>query len=157
MASYDRKFEIIRPTLDRLMREPLEVSDARLVDPNNTAVVPLIDGELVQVTAEYKWNRASDNDVPSFFCIEDRGDYGVQASKRLTAIMGPSFVADTIVYDTALVTLGEDVMIGTVSNTLSGSVNRAGLVAVSAGLVLGYVLRVAANNGGRLRIIQTLV
>ncbi len=157
MASYDRKFAIVRPTLDRLNRHPLEVSDTRLLDPLNTAVVPLIDGELVQINADYKYARATTATVPSYFVIEDRGDYGVQASRKLSALMGPSFLADTIVYDTALTTLGAAVGLGSVNNALSGSVARAGLVAAASNLVIGYITRVAANNGGLLQIIQTLV
>jgi len=157
MASYDRKFEIVRPSLDRLNRHPLEVADTRLIDPSNTVVVPLIDGELVQNNSENKWLRATTAAAPSFFVIEDRGDYGVQASRKLSALMGPTFLADTIVYDTALTTLGAAVQLGTVNNSLSGSVARAGLVASAGGLIVGYVMRLAAVNGGRLQFIQTMV
>lgn len=158
MASYDRKFEVIQPTLDRLVRKPLEVADLRLLDPTNVAVVPLIPGELVQLDSTYKWVRASAAASPSFFSVEDRGDYGVQASRKLSAIMGGgAFECDTIVYNTGLTTVGAAVQLGTVNNSLSGSVNRAGLVASAGGLVLGYVTRPAAVNNGLLRILQTLV
>lgn len=158
MASYDRKFAVVQPTLDRLSRKTLEVSDTRLLDPNNVAVVPLIDGELVFVDATYKWIRATDAAKPSFFTIEDRGDYGVQASRKLSAIMGGgAFECDTIVYNTGLTTLGAGVQLGTVNNSLSGSVNRSGLIASAGGLVIGYVMRTAATNGGLLRILQTMV
>lgn len=158
MVSYDRKFEVIQPTLDRLVRKPLEVADLRLLDPTNVAVVPLIAGELVQLDSTYKWIRAATFTQPSFFSVEDRGDYGVQASRKLSAIMGGgAFECDTIVYNTGLTTVGAAVQAGVVNNTLSGSVNRAGLVASAGGVVLGYVTRVAALNNGLLRILQTLV
>lgn len=157
MASYDRKFEIVRPSLDRLSRHPLEVADVRLLNPTATAVVPLIDGELVQTNSENKWVRAATVAAPSFFVIEDRGDYGVQASRKLAALMGPTFLADTIVYDTALNTLHAAVQLGTVNNSLSGSLARAGLVASAGGLVIGYIMRLPATNGGRLQFIQTMV
>lgn len=158
MASYDRKFEVIQPTLDRLIRKPLEVADLRLLDPTSVAVVPLIAGELVQVDSTYKWIRAATAAQPSFFSVEDRGDYGVQAARKLSAIMGGgAFECDTIVYNTGITTVGAAVQLGTVNNALSGSVNRAGLIASAGGLVLGYVTRPAATNGGLLRILQTLV
>lgn len=160
MASYDRKFEVIQPTLDRLVRKPLEVADVRLLDPTGAggAVVALIAGELVQLDSTYKWIRAATFTQPSFFSVEDRGDYGVQASRKLSAIMGGgAFECDTIVYNTGLTTVGAAVQAGVVNNTLSGSVNRAGLVASAGGVVLGYVTRVAALNNGLLRILQTLV
>lgn len=160
MASYDRKFEVIQPTLDRLVRKTLEVEDLRLLDPTGGggAVVPLIQGELVQLTSVYKFARASSPTVPSFFSIEDRGDLGPQASRKLSVIMGGgAFEADTIVYNTGLTTLGAAVQMGTVNNALSGSLARAGLVASAGGIVLGYVTRTASLNGGLLRILQTLV
>lgn len=156
MSSFDRKFEIIQPTLDRLTRKPLEVANQGLLNPQGVAPVPLIDGELVQVTATYKWDRASDASKPSFFSIEDRGDYGVQASRKLSVVMGPTFEADTVVFDTVgIVTLGMAVQMGVVNNALSGSLARAGLVASAGGIILGYVLRLPASNGNRLRFIQT--
>jgi hypothetical protein len=156
MASFDRKFEIILPTLDRLMRMPLEVSDLGLINPNGTSPVPLIDGELVFVDANFKWVRATDPTLPSFFIIEDRGDYGVQASRKMSAIVGPSFVADTIVFDTAIASLGQALDMGTVNNAAVGSVNRSGLVAhAGSNKILGYVMRLPASNGNRLRFIQT--
>jgi hypothetical protein len=158
MASYDRKFAVVQPSLDQLSRKPLEVADVQLLNPNSVSPVPLIDGELVFVDSTYKWARATDATKPSFFTIEDRGDYGVQASRKLSAIMGGgAFECDTIVYDTGLTTLGAGVGQGTVNNTLSGSVNRSGLVAVSTNVLIGYITRLPANNNGLLRIIQTLV
>ena len=158
MATFDRKFAVVQPTLDRLVRKPLEVTDTRLLDPTNGSVVPLIDGELVQLTSDYKWNRGSDTSKPAFFTIEDRGDYGVQASRKLSAIMGGgAFECDTIVFDTALTTLGAAVEAGAVNNSLSGSVARWGLVAHSAGIIIGYITRPALGNNGLLRILQTFV
>lgn len=156
MATFDRKFEIIQPTLDRLMRKPLEVANLGLLNPQGTSPVPLIDGEIVQVDASYKWARGTDGAKPGFFCIEDRGDYGVQASRKLSAILGPTFEADTVVFDNVgITTLGQAVQAGAVNNALSGSVARWGLIPVAAGIVIGYVMRLPASNGGRLRFIQT--
>lgn len=155
MATFDRKFEIIQPTLDRLMRKPLEVADLGLLNPTGTSPVPLIDGEIVQVNSSYKWARGTDAAKPGFFCIEDRGDYGVQASRKLSAVLGPTFEADTVVFDTAIATLGQALVAGAVNNSLSGSVARWGLVPAGAGIVIGYVMRLPANNGNRLRFIQT--
>lgn len=156
MASYDRKFSILQPSLDRLTRKPLEVANTALLNPNSTSPLALIDGEIVQLNSSYQWTRGSDATKPGFFCIEDRGDYGVQASRKLSAIMGGGgFEADTIVYDTALTTLGAAVGQGTVNNSLSGSVARWGLVAAGGNIVIGYVTRLAAQNGNLLRFFCT--
>lgn len=158
MASYDRQFEVIMPSLDRLVRKPLEVADAGLLDPTGTSPVPLIDGELVQVNASYQWARGTTTTSPSHFTIEDRGDYGVQASKKLSAILAGGFEADTVVFDTAVTTLGAALMAGNVSNALSGSVTRRGLVAhTSTNVVIGYVMRPHASNNNKLRFLQVAV
>lgn len=158
MASFDRQFEVIMPSLDRLVRKPLEVADTRLLDPTNSAVVPLIDGELVQVNASYQWARGSSTSSPAHFTIEDRGDYGVQASRKLSAILLGGFEADTVVFDSGVTTLGAPLMLGTVNDALSGSVNRAGLIAhTSTNVVIGYVMRPHASNNNKLRFLQVAV
>jgi hypothetical protein len=157
MASFDRQFEVVRPSLDKLTRMSLEVADTRLLDPNETAVVPFIDGEFAQVDANYQWVRAADAARPSSAIIEWRGDYGVQAARKLSVLRCGGYEADTIVFDAALTTLGAGLGLGTVNNAAVGSVNRAGLIAVGGNLIIGYVTRVAANNGGRLRFLQTQV
>lgn len=158
MASYDRKFEVLFPSLDRLVRRPLVVANTGLVDPNGTSPVPLIDGEFVAIDTNEKYIRATDPTKLAYACIEWRGAYEVQSSKRMSALAVGGYIADTIVFDTGLTTLGAAVMIGTVNNTNVGSVNRTGLVAqTSTNLVIGYVVKLAASNGGLLRFQQTLV
>lgn len=157
MASFDRQFEVVRPTLDRLTRQALEVADVRLLDPHNTDVVPLIDGEFAQEDATYKWVRATDAARPSHAVLEWRGDTGVQASRKLSVLRLGGYEADTIVFDAALTTLGAALGLGTVNNAAVGSVARAGLIAVGGNLRIGFITRTAATNGGRLRFLQTQV
>lgn len=155
MASFDRQFEVVAPDLSMLFRKPLEVADTRLLDPTNTAVVPLIDGEFVQVNSAYKWARASSLTQLSYAAIEDRGDYGTQASRKLSVLFIGGYEADTIAFDAALTTLGAPLMHGDL--TIGGDTRRGLVAHTSTNLVIGYVTRVAANNGGRLRFQQTLV
>jgi hypothetical protein len=158
MASFDRKFEIVYPTLDRLIRMPLEVGDLGLINPQSTVPVPLIDGELVFLNASGKYVRATDATAPAFFVLEDRGDYGVQASRKMSAVVGPTgFVANTIVFDAAIAALGQSLMLGTVNNAAVGSVNRAGLVPhAGANRRLGFVLRLPATNKNLLQFMSAL-
>ncbi len=154
MADFDRQFEVVAPDLTMLYRKPLEAADTGLLDPTGTSPVPLIDGEFVQLNASYQWIRATDTTQLSYVCIEDRGDYGVQASRKLSALFIGGYEADTIVFDSALTTLGAPVMHGDVT---VGGATRRGLIAHATDLVVGYITRTAANNGGRLRFQQTLV
>lgn len=156
MASYDRKFELLTPW-EKVWRRPLDVADKDLLTPNPVGKVPFIPGELVQLNATYQFVRATTDTIPSYFVIDDRGDTGVQMSRKLTVIFTGSFEADTIVFADTLTTLGTALKVGTVNNAAVGSVNRAGLVAQGGtGVILGYITRVAAANGGRLRFHKTL-
>lgn len=152
--SVDRKFEILRPSLDRLSRQPLEVANLGLINPSSTSPLCLVDGELVQIDATGKWIRATDADKPSHVVIDDRGDYGIQASRKLTAVVGGGhFIANTVLFNAALTTVGVAVKFGTVS--IEGQ-NRAALVAqAGSGLILGYVNKVASANGGKLQVLWT--
>lgn len=158
MAEFDRRFEILHPTLDRLDPQNLEVADPALLDPSSVSPVPLIDGELVQHDSNYKWVRGLTANFaqPSFFVMEWRGDYGVQASRKLAAIKGGTFEADTIVWDGAP-TLGGALEMATITDARFGGVARAGLQVRTTGLIIGYCTRVPGVNGGRLRFLQTLV
>lgn len=151
--SVDRKFEILRPTWDRLVRASIEVGQLGLVNPLGVSPIPLVDGELVAMVGG-KWVRATDAAVPSFFQLEDRGDIGVQATRKMSAVVGGGgFWINTVLFNSGLTTEGAPVKLGSV--TVEG-VARAGLVAhAGSGLLLGYVMKPAALNGGRLQVLIT--
>lgn len=154
MPNYSSKFEVVRPSLDQLIRAALPVTDPGLLDPQGTSPIPLLPGEFVEDAAGGKYDRASTITTLSYALIEDQGDYGVQASKKLSALRGGTYEADTYIFNAGLTTLGAAVEIGTVA---VDGINHTGLVANTTGLVIGYVTKVAADNGGRLRFLQTLV
>lgn len=149
----DKKFEIINPSLDKLVRKVREVGALGLLNPFNASPLPLIDGELVALV-NGKWVRATDATKPSFFWIEDRGDLGVQASKKGAAVVGGgNFWANTVLFDPALTVEGTAVKLGTVT---VDNVSRAGLVAQGGtGIIKGYVMIPAAMNSGKLQVMIT--
>ena len=150
--SVDRKFEVLRPTLDRLVRTSIEVGDLGLINPLGVTPVPLVDGELVQMVGG-KLVRATDAARPSFFSLEDRGDAGVQATRHMAAIVGGGgFWINTVLFNAGLTTEGAPVGLGSV--TIEG-VARAGLIAHATGIIIGYVMKPAALNGGRLQVLVT--
>ncbi len=151
--SVDRKFEVLRPTLDRLVRASIEVGQLGLLNPLGVSPVPLVDGELVQMVGG-KFVRATNAALPSFFSLEDRGDAGVQATRKLSAIVGGgSYWINTVLFDATLTTEGAPVKLGSV--TIEG-IPRAALVAQGGtGLILGYVMKPASINGGRLQVMVT--
>jgi hypothetical protein len=152
--SVDRKFEILRPSLDRLSRLPLEVANLGLINPQSTSPLALVDGELVQIDIAGKWARATDATKPSHVAIDDRGDYGIQASRKLTAVVGGGhFIANTVLFNSGLTTIGTPVKYGSVTVE---SLARAGLVdQAGSGIILGYVMKVSAANGGKLQVLWT--
>lgn len=149
--SVDRKFEVVRPTLDRLNRAPLDINNVALLNPNSVSPLALVDGELVAMVAGGKLDRASDGTVPSFFSIDDRGDATVQATRKLTVIMGGgSFLCNTVIFDSSLGTRGAKLQQGTVTVE---SLSRSGLIAQSgSGLILGYVMKLPSENSGKLQV-----
>jgi len=153
-TNYSSKFEVIRPSLDSLIRAALPVSASGLLNPTGTSPIPLLPGEFVADAAGGKYNRATVATALSYAVIEDQGDYGVQASQKLTALRGGTYEADTYLFAAGLTTLGAPVQIGTVA---VDGVNHTGLIAQTTGLVIGYITKVASANGGRLRFLQTLV
>lgn len=153
--SVDRKFEVLRPTLDRLCRAPLEVANKALLNPSSTSPLALVDGELVSLDSTGKWIRTTSATIPAFFNIEDRGDTGVQASGKLAAIVGGgSFWANTVIYDDTTLVVGSPLMWGTV--TVESLARSGVLLRTGSNLILGYVLKLPANNGGKLQFINTL-
>jgi hypothetical protein len=152
--SVDRKFEVINPSsLDKLTRKSIEVGSLGLISPLGVTPVPLVDGELVQMV-QGKLVRATDATKPSFFALEDRGDLGVQVSRKLSIIAGGgNFWANTVLFDPTLTTEGVALKLGTV--TIEG-VARAALIAQGgSGLILGYVAKPAAINSGKLQVLIT--
>jgi hypothetical protein len=151
--SVDRKFEVLRPTLDRLVRASIEVGNLGLINPVGASPIPLVDGELLQMVGG-KWVRATDAALPSFFNLEDRGDAGIQATRKMSAIVGGgAFWINTVLFNAGLTTEGVAVKLGSV--TIEG-VARAGLVAHGGtGLIIGYVMKPAALNQGRLQVMVT--
>lgn len=149
--SVDRKFEVINPSsLDKLTRKSIEVGSLGLISPLGVTPVPLVDGELVQLVAG-KLVRATDATKPSFFSIEDRGDLGVQVSRKLSIIAGGgNFWANTVLFDPTLTVEGTALKLGTVTIE---SVARAGLVAQGgSGIIIAYLMKPAAINSGKLQI-----
>lgn len=154
MATYDKRFEVVRPTSwDRMLRASMEVADKDLLNPNVSGKVPLIDGEFLTENSEYKLIRPAASTVPAYAYLDWRGNLEGQAAGKGTILRGGTYEADTIVYDSTSLALHSPLMHGAV--TVGGGVRSGLLLHTGVNLVLGYVTKLAAINGGRLRFIQT--
>lgn len=145
-------FELVTE-VQALLRRDFAVADRDLVNPNNAN--PLMDGEFMALDSSYKLVRASSLGF-GFALFVERGRMDVQAIGKATVLFGGTYEADTRVFTTAGITaVGQKVEI---SDSVSvDSLTKSGLKIFTTGEVVGFVTRLPANNGGRLRFIQTLV
>lgn len=156
MSTSDKKFEVVYPTSwDRLMRPSLEVADKDILNPTvPSPKVPLMDGEFLTENSEYKLVRASDPLAPSYAWLEWRGDLGVQGAGKGAVLKGGTYEADTIVFDPASLVLHSPLMIS--ASVMVAGLARSGLVLrTGSNFIIGYVTKLPATNGGRLRFLQT--
>lgn len=151
-------------------RKDLPLADKTIAEPLNA--VALVDGEWVTIDTAYKWVRAATIVTPgtaaivrSFPVFSERGrsDRLGMAERKTTALYRGEYEFDTRVYDAAAV-VGGGAAISTpmqplkVATITIGSRNFVGLVghggAADTHPVVGYVTRLPASNGGKLRFIS---
>src|SRR5579862_6415705 len=154
-------------------RRDFSLFDPTQADPLNATA--LVDGEWMTLNTAYQLVRASTigsvgngATVKSFPLFAERGRYDVRANSgtKMPILWRGEYEFDTRVYDaTAVVTSpGTGAAITTVMQGLKvatiaiGGRNYTGLVghggSSDASPVVGYVTRLPANNGGKLRFIN---
>jgi hypothetical protein len=138
--------------LQLLIRRDFPLYDKTLADPNGTN--PLVDGEFMNLNSAYQLIRGVDGSL-GWVCFAERGRFDVQALRKTTVLFGMTYEADTRVFTSAGLTLLGKLQVSA-SVSLDGK-TKSGLANYSSGEVIGYVTRLPANNGGKLRFIQTLV
>jgi hypothetical protein len=151
-------------------RKDLSLADPSLADPLNANA--LIDGEWVTLDSAYKWVRASTigsvgnaATLRSFLVFNERGrsDRLGMAERKTTGLFLGQYEGDTRVYD-ATAAIGSGAAITTVMQPLKvatitiGARNYTGLVghggSGDVAPVVGYVTRLPASNGGKLRFVS---
>lgn len=154
-----------------IQRKDLSLADKSLADPLNAAAI--IDGEWLTIDGAYKWVRASAIASPgtvatvrSFPCFLERGrtDRMGMAERKSTCLFRGEYEFDTRVYDASASLGGSGLPISAVMQPLKvatitiGTRNFTGLVghggAADTNPVVGYVTRLPAVNGGKLRFMS---
>jgi hypothetical protein len=143
-------FELVTE-LQFLLRRDFPVADRSLVSPNNAN--PLMDGEFLNLNTSYQLIRAGNGEVGWAMFVE-KGRFDVQAVGKVTVLFAGTYEADTRVF-TAGFGLGGDLEISAAVTV--DLLTKSGLKIAAGGKVVGFVTRMPANNGGRLRFLQTLV
>ena len=143
-------FELVTDVQD-LIRRDFTVGDQTIINPFN--VNPLLDGEWVALNSAYQVVRAATG-VLGFAVFAERGRFDVQAIGKTTVLFAKPYEADTRIFTAAGLTLGGPLKI---SSTVSYNGNtNSGLIAYDTGIIIGYVTRLPANNGGKLRFLKTI-
>ena len=144
-------FELVTE-VQGLLRRDFPVADRTLVNPNNAN--PLMDGEFINLDSAYKLIRGADGTMGLALFVE-RGRMDVQAIGKVTVLMGNTYEADTRVFTTTSLTLGCKLQVS--ASVTVDTLTKSGLALYSSGEIIGYCTRLPANNGGKLRFLQTLV
>jgi hypothetical protein len=144
-------FELVTE-LQFLLRRDFYLADKTLGKPTNAN--PLMDGEFLKLDTAYKVVRAADGDL-GWVMFMEKGRFDVQALGKTTILFAGTYEADTRVFTAAGLTLGGKLQIS--GSVTVDTLTKTGVANYAAGEVVGYVTRLPANNGGRLRFIQTLV
>jgi hypothetical protein len=165
-------FEPVRDALP-VHRANFPLADPTIADPLNA--VALVDGEWMALDANYQLVRAADvgtpGDVataPSYPHWNERGrsDMLATGERRTVVLWGGFWEFDTRIFDAtaavsggaAITAVGQPLKVATVT---IGTRNYVGIVGhgnppdiggADTEYVVGYVTRLPANNGGRLRM-----
>jgi len=153
-----------------ILRKDLPLADPSLANALNA--LALVDGEWVTIDTAYKWVRAASAagagnaaTVRSFpvFMEAGRTDRQAMSEKKTTALFRGEYEFDTRIYDASLI-VGGGAIISTVMQPLKvasitiGTRVYVGLVghggAADTNPVVGYVTRLPASNGGKLRFMS---
>ena len=145
-------FRLVTP-VERVDRKDMNLADRTLIVPSNAN--PLLDGEWLEYDAAKKAIRSGGLSL-SWAVWAERGRSDTQALGKCPVLYMGTYEADTTIFDATALTPGAPLMVGDVTiDTLT----KSGLLLHGGGaqLVVGYVTRLPAINGAKLRFMQTLV
>ena len=145
-------FRLVSP-VERIERRDLNLADRSLVVPSNAN--PLLDGEWLEYDANKKAIRAGGDTLAWAFWAE-RGRSDTQALGKAPVLYMGTYEADTLIFDGAALAHGDPLMI---DNVTIATLTKSGLKKHGGGseLIIGFVTRLPAVNGAKLRFMQTLV
>lgn len=143
-------FELVTD-LQGLIRRDFYMADKTLVNPNATN--PIMDGEYLSFDTAYKLIRGATGGL-GFAVFAERGRFDVQVLGKTTVLFAGHYEADTRVFTSAGLTLGGKLQLSDAVTV--DTKTKSGLLIYTSGALLGYVTRLPANNGGKLRYLSIL-
>lgn len=144
-------FRLTSP-VERLERRDLPLNDRTLLNPNNAN--PLLDGEWLEWNNSNKAIRSGGNKL-TWVLFAERGRTDTQAIGKAPVLYEGSYEADTLIFDGTGLVGGDALMI---TDVTIDSLTKSGLKKHGGGseLIVGYLIRLPATNGSKLRFMQTL-
>ena len=148
----------LKSELAKIDRKDFPISDPLLLDFESTSPLALIMGEYLTLDSNYKLARAANPGVPPgpwpLYMEKGRSDTQAFGEKRTMVLFMGGYWAETKVF-TGTPTLGQALEVADIS--FAGG-TRSGLQAHAAGTnpVIGYVTKLAADNGGWLQFQSSL-
>lgn len=142
-------FRLVTP-VELVYRKDLTLADRTLANPNGTN--PILDGEWLAYDTAKKAVR-SDGTALSWAVFAERGRSDVQALGKMPVLYMGRYEADTLIFDATSLVTGSALQVDDVTYEAQ---TRSGLVIKAAGLTVGYVTRLPAVNGQKLRFFNTL-
>jgi len=140
--------------VEKVERRDFPVADRSILNPNGSN--PLLDGEFMELdaTTPSKVIRAGGAKL-SWAVFAERGRSDTQAIGKVPLLYMGAYEADTLIMSAAGLNHGDPLMVGDV--TISTLTKSGLLLHTGLDLVVGYVLRLPAQNGNKLRFMWTLV
>lgn len=141
--------------VEKVERRDFPVADRSILNPNGAN--PLLDGEFMELdaTTPTKVIRAG-GDKLCWAVFAERGRSDTQAVGKVPLLYMGAYEADTLIMDSTAMTHGAALMVDDVT---IATLTKSGLKLHGGGseLVIGYVMRLPAQNGQKLRFMWTLV
>ena len=154
-------FEFVSNSMHTQTRD-FPLVDPTLADPYNA--VALVDGEWMTITSAYKMERASVIGTPAnaatkhswpLWAERGRTDVQAQAERKAPVLWMGGWECDSRIYDATSMTLGGLVSVATVTigtRNYTGLVDNGTIGTPGSGITVGYITRLPASNGGKLRL-----
>ena len=154
-------FEYVSNSMHTQTRD-FPLVDPTLADPSNAVV--LVDGEWMTIDSNYKMERASVIGTPGddatkhswpLWAERGRTDVQAQAERKAPVIYLGGWECDSRIYLATGMTLGGLVSVATVTigtRNYTGLINNGTIASPLTGITVGFITRLPANNGGKLRL-----
>lgn len=143
-------FELITE-LQTLTRRDFALADPSLLKP--LATLPLLEGEWMELDANYKLVRGTGTSPASFPVHTERGRYDTQAIGKANVLFAGQYEAETSVIEGVIGTFVVGYMIKLAAVTAGANTGRVGIKICTAGVpqtndvVVGVVTKVNATTG----------